>query len=219
MLSINPHESKTPAAVLARQRILLLDDSVFDRRRIRRICAVMDSPVHLDEVASLQEFKAQASGMPYDFYILDCHLPVESGFSAFEFLWASGLARLSNVVMTSGIDAPESAATARGLGCDQFVEKTKLTAERLRALLDGSCIFTDAVPAEKTPQARGDFKTKNLMRLEQFETQSTGYALGADGGVVHLNTGYPTASAQSSQDLIDLTMQMLEEDEFVFRTR
>ena len=71
-------------------KVLCLDDSLFDRTKLRRLCAELDMLVLLDEAETVQDFEIQLSGGPHDLYILDCRLPVDSGFAALDMLRKRG---------------------------------------------------------------------------------------------------------------------------------
>lgn len=218
MFHKNPNEAGAASGSIYPCRILHLDDSLFDRKRLRRICADLDLLIQLDEAETVQEFKAQLGGTPYDLYILDCRLPVDSGFTALEILQDRGLGNASDVVMTSAMDIREFASAARLGGCYHFIEKSDLSGPTMRRVL------------EKTVNSasHSDHATKPATRLPDmhhvpvvhghFKSRQGSFAMGADGKVLHLNAQDRVVSIGDTQSLIDLAMQMLDADEFIFDT-
>ena len=217
MIHANTGAGTVPLRFVRPVRILLLDDSLFDRRRIRRICAAMDFPVQLDEAGTLQAFKVQAQASIHDFYILDCRLPVGSGFAALAFLRDHGLAPASKVIMTSGFDAPEFAAAAQSVGCACFIEKNALTAERLNAFLAGAGAGPDRISEQDQASMPPTGKPRAAVSSGLRATAGGSYALGVHGTVVCLDAAGQVVRTGTGQDMVYLAMQMLEADVFIFR--
>lgn len=197
-------------------KVLCLDDSLFDRTKLRRLCAELDMLVLLDEAETVQDFEIQLSGGPYDLYILDCRLPVDSGFAALDMLRKRGLGDTSNVVMISGMDIPEFASAARLAGCKRFIEKPDLTKQSLRRLLEE---VRNAAQHLRRP--RQPVKPQHKSHHVPFAQTPVGkqrnkLAMGADGMVLRCDDDDRLVATEDPQDLLDLAMQLLDADEFIF---
>jgi len=199
-------------------RILFLDDNLFDRTKLRRLCAELDMFILLDEAETLQDFEIQLSNGPYDLYVLDCRLPVDSGFVALEMLRERGLGGMSNVLMMSGMDIREFASAARLAGCRHFIEKSDLTSQSLRRVLED--LRTSAQQPVHHSHAAGRPDKMHFLPVVQTYSgmRHSRFAMGADGMVLRLDKGDQVFATQEPQALLDLAIEMLDADEFVFNT-
>ncbi|MEE4189871.1 MAG: response regulator [Roseobacter sp.] len=115
-------------------RVLLLDDNRFDRVRIRRFCSQIALPIELEEAATLDAFAGKLSDQVFDLYILDCRLPLGSGFDALR-LVQSRLGVSGGVVMTSAIHPAHNELTELRSESVLFCAKSQLTSHILYSVL------------------------------------------------------------------------------------
>ncbi|WP_157982170.1 response regulator [Oceanicella sp. SM1341] len=114
---------------------LLVDDSRFDRRRVRYVAERSGVDVRFLEATTIAEARDALDSQPIDFILLDNFLPDGQGL---------GLAldlseRAIPVIMLSGQDENGLADAAIWAGMDEFVQKDRLSpelfAEVVRALV------------------------------------------------------------------------------------
>lgn len=112
-------------------RALLLDDSSFDRARIRRMSAKAEMPVQLDEVGSIEELDRAVQAEKYDLILIDYRLPVGDGMQALDHILGTPRNRDAGKIMITGDGAVDTAVRAMRGGCHDFLTKSEMTAEAL----------------------------------------------------------------------------------------
>lgn len=112
---------------------LLLDDSQFDRRRIRRLGARIDDlPLRLHEVGTLHEMEAALSRRAYDVILVDYRLSEGTGVEALERISAMARHCGAGRIMITGNEDIGAAVEAMRSGCHDFLAKDDMSAEVLR---------------------------------------------------------------------------------------
>jgi PleD family two-component response regulator len=111
---------------------LLLDDSKFDRRRIRRLSREMGVPIQIDEVATLSALQEVLDADSYDVVLLDYRLTEGDGLQALDLVRAHPRNAKCPAIMVAGGDDPTVAVRALHSGFADYLSKAKLTAESLR---------------------------------------------------------------------------------------
>ena len=111
---------------------LVLDDSAFDRRRISRMGAALELPITFEEAATLDAMRSCLSRGTYDVMLIDYHLSEGDGLAALEVLKQDERNRDSIKIMVSNDDRLNVAVNALKMGCDDYLNKSAITAEALR---------------------------------------------------------------------------------------
>ena len=111
---------------------LILDDSKFDRRRIRRMSRDMGLPMLLDEVASITALRRILDEESFDLIFLDYLLGEGDGLQALTLVQTHPAHRHCPVIMLAGGDDPDVAVQALRRGCSGYLSKAQLTAQGLR---------------------------------------------------------------------------------------
>jgi len=124
----NPHSALMRVPINA----LLLDDSKFDRRRIRRLSRDMGVAIQIDEVASIAALQEALDADSYDVVLLDYRLTEGDGLQALELVRAHPRNARSPAIMVTGGDDPSIAVQALRSGFSDYLSKAQLTAETLR---------------------------------------------------------------------------------------
>lgn len=114
-------------------KALLLDDSSFDRSRIRRMSRKTDLLIDMDEVSSLRELDTAVATSAYDLILVDYRLPEGSGLTALDHVLATDLNRNAAKIMITGNSALDTAVTAMRGGCHDFLTKDDMDVDRLRS--------------------------------------------------------------------------------------
>lgn len=109
-------------------RALLLDDSNFDRARIRRLSQRTGLSIELDEVGSIAELDMAVAKQRYDLIMIDYRLPVGDGMQALNHVLQSPRNRDAGKIMITGDNAQETAVKAMRGGCHDFLTKETIDA-------------------------------------------------------------------------------------------
>jgi DNA-binding NtrC family response regulator len=112
-------------------RALLLDDSNFDRARIRRLSRKADMAIDLDEVGSIAELDAAVGREKYDLIMIDYRLPVGDGMEALQHVLDNPRNRGAGKIMITGDAAVDTAVRAMRGGCHDFLTKEDMDARAL----------------------------------------------------------------------------------------
>lgn len=131
-------------------KVLVLDDSVFDRRRIRRLSHDTRLGIVLDEVSSIEALGPVLDQDRFDVILVDYNLPAGDGVEAVRLIRQHDLNRDCPTIMVTGDDTSDVAVKSLKSGCSDYIAKDRLTAESLRASIVGA--IETAVGVEDGPQ-------------------------------------------------------------------
>lgn len=121
------------AATTREIHALLLDDSQFDRRRIRRLGKRIDGlPLRLDEVGTLEEMEEALAREAYDVILVDYRLAEGTGLEALERISAMARHSTAGRIMITGDEDIGTAVQAMRSGCHDYLSKDGMSAEVLR---------------------------------------------------------------------------------------
>lgn len=134
MLQTRFSPTPTTSVVPARRtiRALLLDDSNFDRARIRRLSKKTELPIQLDEVDSIAQMDRAVARSDYDLVLIDYRLPVGDGLQAVDHILQSTRNRAAGKIMITGDNARQTAIDAMRVGCHDFLAKEEMDVDALR---------------------------------------------------------------------------------------
>ena len=119
--------------------VLILDDSVFDRARLRRAIQVARIRCSIQEVESLQAAEAAANDEEFDLAVLDYDLPDGTGHDAIRMLHRSPLNSQISMVMITGNNSVRISEAALEMGCLACISKECLSPDDLKH------VFTEAL--------------------------------------------------------------------------
>ena len=117
---------------------LLLDDSAFDRARIRRMSGKIDLNVNLTEVSGIAELKAAIETRLFDLVLIDYRLPQGDGLDVLACIQQSDLNCNAGLIMIPGEGDTRTAVTAMRNGCHDFLTKDAMTADQLQVAMMGA---------------------------------------------------------------------------------
>ncbi|MEQ6248834.1 response regulator [Sulfitobacter sp. HNIBRBA3233] len=129
-----PEEEAAPKVI----RALLLDDSAFDRARIRRMSRKTDLMLQIDEVGSIGELEAATAAVDYDLILIDYRLPEGDGLLVLDMIHRTPRNSEAATIMITGNGDLKTAVTAMRNGCHDFLTKDGMTAEQLRTAMIGA---------------------------------------------------------------------------------
>lgn len=119
-------------------KALVLDDSVFDRRRIRRIGNDTRLGIVMDEISSIEALDPVLDQDRFDVVLIDYNLPGGDGIEALMRIRRHEINGDCPAIMVTGDDKSEVAVKALKMGCADYIAKDRMTAERLRQSIIGA---------------------------------------------------------------------------------
>ncbi len=127
------HLHAQPSAPLTSDplRILVLDDSEFDRMKIKRLFSQADNSIEVTCCADLAQFEEALEKGMIDVCLVDHELTGSTGFEALELLNNRAASSALPVVMISGREDTSTVVRSMKAGCVDYLGKGSLTAERL----------------------------------------------------------------------------------------
>jgi DNA-binding NarL/FixJ family response regulator len=129
-------DSGTDPVHLPAIRTLLVDDSIFDRKRIRRLGDRIDLPLVFEETASVAGLKQCLDREKFDLFLIDYAMPEADGLAALAAIRAHGGHAGAASIMISGNSDARVAVAALKQGCHDFIPKEDMSPALLkRAML------------------------------------------------------------------------------------
>lgn len=113
---------------------LLLDDSAFDRARIRRMVQSSGLPVTIEEAPTLTALADKLDTNTYDLVLIDYGLTDGNGLAALDILQADARHRSTAKIMISGNERIDVAVTALKRGCDDYLSKQDISRAQLEQI-------------------------------------------------------------------------------------
>lgn len=190
-------------------RVLLLDDSDYDRRRIRRLGArIADFPLTLDEVATLAELETALKHKIYDVILVDYRLAEGTGLQALDRISATATHYGAGRIMITGREDIDAAVKAMRSGCHDFLSKDTMSAEVLRdAMLNAiSLARRNAHVQQQMALQREIFRDCMVATLKDSEVRNS------IGAIVQTELAHQSG-AQATDGMI---AAMADADEFIF---
>lgn len=211
---LGPDEGAFPKII----KTLLLDDSTFDRARIRRLSQNSRLMVALTEVSTIAEAKEAVAREVFDLILIDYRLPQGDGLEVLEHIQNGVLNSDVATIMITGNGDMETAVTAMRNGCHDFLTKEAMTADQLRFAMVG---------AMQTAAEQRDLVAQTAHQREMSKQGLTAALMDSDvqGTVVSLfkeemrkmMVGLPAArTRQDHSDLDALIATLGDDDEFIF---
>ncbi|OUS20829.1 hypothetical protein A9Q95_11235 [Rhodobacterales bacterium 59_46_T64] len=114
-------------------KALILDDSRFDRTRVRRLFRSVGVPFNLDEADTVDSLKKVLDQETFDVILVDYNLPVSNGLEALKMVREHPKNANAATIMIAGDDQTEVAVQAMKFGCKDYISKRQLSAERLKS--------------------------------------------------------------------------------------
>lgn len=211
---LDPIEGAFPKIIKA----LLLDDSTFDRARIKRLSPNSHLMVAMTEVGSIFEAKDAVAREAFDLILIDYRLPHGDGLEVLAHIQHSALNSDAATIMITGNGDMETAVAAMRNGCHDFLTKEAMTAEQLRFAMVGA-MQTAAEHRALTVQSehqRGMIKQGLTAALLDREVQDIVVSLFKEEMRQMMAGLSSSANAQDHSDLEALIATLGDDDEFIF---
>lgn len=199
-------------------KTLLLDDSTFDRARIRRLSGKTKLLLDITEVSSIAELETMIAREVFDLILIDFRLPQGNGFDVLSYIQESSLNSDAATIMITGNGDMDTAVTAMRSGCHDFLTKDVMTAPQLRDAMMGALQTARAhrdLVAQSSHQ-REIIRQGLCAALMDSEVQGTVVALFKDQFDEVRNSLPNTFTLQQSGDLDALLATLGDDDEFIF---
>ncbi|MDC0738481.1 response regulator [Cognatishimia sp. SS12] len=128
---------------------LLVDDSDFDRQRIRRISQRAALPIDVTDVPSISAMRPLLAARPFDLILLDYQLGDGDGLSALNLIKSSPAQAGAGLIMVTGNQRLDIAVSAFRRGYHDVINKEDMTADAMRdAILRSQNLAKSAAPAQ-----------------------------------------------------------------------
>ncbi len=197
-------------------RALLLDDSSFDRARIRRLSRQAQLNIAIDEVDSLNELEGVVDHGHYDLFLIDYRLPVGNGIEAMALLRKNPRHKSAGNIMITGHPKIDTAVQAMRCGYHDVLSKNGMTANDLRTSVKcaleaarqeapAASVVTKQQLQDSISSAVNDPTAHEFIRL-----MGSGNEVGGQNADLRLG---------NHRDISGLLNDMLQTDEFVFEPR
>lgn len=144
-------------------RALVLDDSSFDRHRIRRLANILPFDVQMEGVATIDELEVILDRRQFDVVLLDYHLASGNGFDALERLRANLLNAACPAIMLTGYDTSDLAVRSIRSGCSEYLSKEQLSARTLSERILSALARDRAEPSDPGPGATPPLDREDLL--------------------------------------------------------
>ena len=203
------HGKKSP-------EVLVLDDSEFDRTRLRRIMSNLPMALNVTEAEDLDVLSHHISSKSYDIILVDYELAKGDGLQALNRIRNSNLNHNAKTVMVTGYDSSSLAVNALKNGFDDYITKNEASIDVFLDLLT-SCerqLETNVIP----------FPQKGLSEHEPIQI-SPDADFGANGLAQVLEPSIQTAvdkalarnrAEEIGESLVSIIASFQEADEFIF---
>lgn len=111
--------------------ILIVDDSDFDRSRLKKLCRAFDFTTHVVEADSLKSLKDRLTKDRFDLILLDYHLGDGTGLEGVEIIRADDVNCTAATVMITGTEQTNIAIQALKLGFTDYLTKDEISDKTL----------------------------------------------------------------------------------------
>ncbi|MCX7566984.1 response regulator [Sulfitobacter sp. F26169L] len=212
---IGPEERAFPRII----KTLLLDDSTFDRARIRRMSQNTNLLLDLTEVCDVTELKDAIAEQEFDLILIDYRLPQGDGLDVLAHIQQSELNSDVATIMITGEGDMQTAVTAMRNGCHDFLTKDAMTADHLRTAMIGAIRMAQDHREEIARTAHQQEVIRNGLTaaLQTHEVQGTVVALFKDQFREAMHAACSNVFApEDHSDLESLLAALGEDDEFCF---
>jgi len=200
-------------------RALLLDDSNFDRQRIRRLGArITDLPLQLDEVGTLAEMEAALDRSAYDVILVDYRLAEGDGVQALERISAKASHNSAARIMITGNEDIGTAVQAMRRGCHDFLAKDTISADVLRgAMLNAMALARRNVQVERQMAAQREVIRECMLEALTDSDVQKGIGTIVQTQLAQFSKALQSPALASRTDEVDAFIAgMAEADEFIF---
>ncbi len=132
MTSIHSSDQTTlPIQQSQNLRVLILDDSEFDRKRLTRLIQNTNRSLEVMSCADMKEFEEKLVQTSVDICLIDHQLKGSTGLEAVQAVRECADVSDLPVVMISGHEDTRTIVQSMNAGCVDFLSKQSLTAESL----------------------------------------------------------------------------------------
>jgi CheY-like chemotaxis protein len=136
-------------------RLLVIDDSRLDRKKIRRLAAQMKDDVEVAEAHDVATALGMVAVERFDCILIDYRLPGSDGIELAQEIERNHGGLKTPLIMLTGEPTADLARRAISSGIDDFIGKNTLSAEHLRQALCNVMIKHQAQQARQEPAAEG----------------------------------------------------------------
>jgi len=152
-------------------RVLILDDSQFDRTKIRRMFRTSEMDVVLDEAESIAELQLALDQGEFDIVLVDYNLPQGDGIDAVKLVKEHSSNFGAATIMVTGDDQSQIAVDAMKMGCQDYMSKDRLSSESLQASI------LRAIQGSELIRTKANSRSSNIEKLAKLVMSNYSTAL------------------------------------------
>ncbi len=153
-------------------KILILDDSDFDLRRVSRMISKVRSDVVITKTKTLEEFQKAFDAQSFDLCMIDHALGAgKTSTDAIEIIKANTAAAKTPAVLVSGLADDTVIAKAVQHGFVSFLDKGTMTVEALKTVISNA--VDDAVDRDMRREERRDLVNRVMDDVAQLYSSNT----------------------------------------------
>lgn len=166
------HHSTRPKAAATPEfaSILIVDDSEFDRTRLKKLCRAFDFTTHIVEAESLAALNDKLRKDRFDLILLDYHLTDGTGLQGVDAIRADPVNCTAATVMITGTEEANIALQALKLGFTDYLTKTEISEEALNRAA------TVALQKSQLARAVATLSGQRIIKNETVQSFSRGCA-------------------------------------------
>ncbi|MDA8746946.1 response regulator [Litoreibacter sp.] len=144
-------------------RALVLDDSQFDRTKIRRMFRTSGLEFSLDEVETLGSLQQALDQEEFDVILIDYNLPEGNGIEAVKQIQQHSTNSDAAIIMVTGDDQSQIAVKAMKVGCRDYISKGQLSAESLQSSILAAIEGTEFAKSQVYSRTKNIEEVTNLV--------------------------------------------------------
>ena len=134
-------------------RILVLDDSEFDLRRVSRLLSEIRDDVFVKTTKTLDEFETAFRANLYDLCLIDHTLSGgKTSSDAINIIKSSAIASQTPAILVTGMSDDHVVIDALGCGFTSYIDKGRMTVAALKTVINEALdevVLTEATHAER----------------------------------------------------------------------
>lgn len=119
-------------------RLLVLDDDLFDRKRLKHLSKKFGVRTIISEAETLDMLRTELDATRFDAILIDYRLGANTGMEALEIIQKHPGNASAAKIMLSGEDQLDFAVAAIKQGCDDYLSKSGLSVEALYASISAA---------------------------------------------------------------------------------
>lgn len=146
-------------------KALIVDDSEFDRKHLRRMCRRAGLKLEFSEASDIASMCKKLDAESFDLIFLDYHLEIETGLEALAEVVVHQKQSDAISIMVTSVDSHETVIEAMRNGCSDYLIKSELTPDTIRKSITSAIERRILIAAIAEERAFRDAMRKTIARF------------------------------------------------------